>query len=140
MVEFADNSVIAQLAVADMRLPIQYALTYPERSDFAFEHLSLTDIGTLTFEKPDTETFRCLPLCIAAINEGGLAPAAVNGANEEAVRLFLEGKIKFLQIAELVEKALNSVNNKKEYTIEDVFEADQAARELIRNSECGIRN
>ena len=139
-IELSDGAVIAQLGTPDMRLPIQYALTYPERSDFAFEHLSLSDIGTLTFEKPDTETFRCLPLCIAAINEGGLAPAAVNGANEEAVRLFLEGKIKFLQIAELVEKALNSVNNKKEYTIEDVFEADQAARELIRNSECGIRN
>ena len=139
-IELSDGAVIAQLGTPDMRLPIQYALTYPKRSDFAFEHLSLSDIGTLTFEKPDTETFRCLPLCIAAINEGGLAPAAVNGANEEAVRLFLEGKIKFLQIAELVEKALNSVNNKKEYTIEDVFEADQAARELIRNSECGIRN
>lgn len=139
-IELSDGAVIAQLGTPDMRLPIQYALTYPERSDFAFEHLSLTDIGTLTFEKPDTETFRCLPLCISAINEGGLAPAAVNGANEEAVRLFLEGKIKFLQIAELVEKALNSVNNKNEYTIEDVFEADQAARELIRNSECGIRN
>ena len=133
-IELSDGAVIAQLGTPDMRLPIQYALTYPERSDFAFEHLSLTDIGTLTFEKPDTETFRCLPLCISAINEGGLAPAAVNGANEEAVRLFLEGKIKFLQIAELVEKALNSVNNKKEYTIEDVFEADQAARKLIRNS------
>ena len=133
-IELSDGAVIAQLGTPDMRLPIQYALTYPERSDFAFEQLSLTDIGTLTFEKPDTETFRCLPLCISAINEGGLAPAAVNGANEEAVRLFLEGKIKFLQIAELVEKALLSVNNKKEYTIEDVFEADQAARELIRNS------
>lgn len=139
-IELSDGAVIAQLGTPDMRLPIQYALTYPKRSDFAFEHLSLSDIGTLTFEKPDTETFRCLPLCIAAINEGGLAPAAVNGANEEAVRLFLEGKIKFLQIAELVEKALNSVNNKKEYTIEDVFEADQAARESIRNSECGIPN
>lgn len=133
-IELSDGAVIAQLGTPDMRLPIQYALTYPERSDFAFEQLSLTDIGTLTFEKPDTETFRCLPLCISAINEGGLAPAAVNGANEEAVRLFLEGKIKFLQIAELVEKALLSVNNKKDYTIEDVFEADQAARELIRNS------
>ena len=71
-----------------------------ERSDFAFEKLSLSDIGTLTFEKPDTETFRLLPLCIKAINEGGLKPTAVNGANEQAVKLFLEGKIKFLQIAE----------------------------------------
>lgn len=133
-VELSDGAVIAQLGTPDMRLPIQYALTYPERADFAFERLSLADIGTLTFERPDTDTFRCLPICIEAVKRGGLAPAAVNGANEEAVALFLGGKIKFLQIAELAEKALNSINNKKEYTIEDVFEADKAARELIRNS------
>ena len=133
-VELSDGAVIAQLGTPDMRLPIQYALTYPERADFAFERLSLADIGTLTFERPDTDTFRCLPICIEAVKRGGLAPAAVNGANEEAVALFLSGKIKFLQIAELAEKALNSVNNKKEYAIEDVFEADKAARELIRNS------
>ncbi len=133
-IELSDGAVIAQLGTPDMRLPIQYALTYPERADFAFEHLSLADIGTLTFERPDTDTFRCLPLCIEAVKRGGLVPAAVNGANEEAVALFLSGKIKFLQIAEMAEKALNSVNNKKEYTIEDVFEADRAARELIRNS------
>lgn len=133
-IELSDGAVIAQLGTPDMRLPIQYALTYPERADFAFEHLSLADIGTLAFERPDTETFRCLPLCFEAVKRGGLAPAAVNGANEEAVALFLSGKIKFLQIAEMAEKALVSVNNKKEYTIEDVFEADKAARELIRNS------
>ena len=133
-VELSDGAVIAQLGTPDMRLPIAYALTYPERSDSAFEHLSLADVGTLTFEKPDTETFKCLPLCISAINTGGLAPAAVNGANEEAVRLFLEGKIKFLQIAELVEKALISVNNKNDFTLEDIFEADEAARILVRES------
>lgn len=139
-IELSDGAVIAQLGTPDMRLPIQYALTYPERADFAFEHLSLADIGTLTFARPDTDTFRCLPICIEAVKRGGLAPAAVNGANEEAVALFLAGKIKFLQIAEMAQKALDSVNNKKEYTIEDVFEADKAARELIRNSEFGIRN
>ena len=139
-IELSDGAVIAQLGTPDMRLPIQYALTYPERADFAFEHLSLADIGTLTFERPDTETFRCLPICIEAVKQGGLAPAAVNGANEEAVALFLSGKIKFLQIAEMAEKALISVNNKRDYTIEDVFEADRAARELILNSEFGIRN
>ena len=133
-VELSDGALIAQLGTPDMRLPIQYALTYPERSNYAFEKLSLTDIGTLTFCKPDLETFRCLPLCIEAINQGGLAPTAVNGANEEAVRLFLEGKIKFLQIAELVEKALNNVNNKKEFTLEDIFETDKAAREIVKNS------
>jgi 1-deoxy-D-xylulose-5-phosphate reductoisomerase len=112
-------------------LPIQYALTYPNRSDYAFEHLSLADIGTLTFEKPDTDTFRCLPLCIKAITEGGLKPTAVNGANEQAVKLFLEGKIKFLQIAELVEKALDSAQNKKEFTLEDIFATDKSARECV---------
>ncbi len=131
-VELSDGAVIAQLGTPDMRLPIAYALTYPNRSETAFEHLSLANVGTLTFEKPDTETFKCLPLCISAINAGGVAPAAVNGANEEAVRLFLEGKIKFLQIAELVEKALISVNNKNDFTLEDVFEADKSARILVR--------
>jgi len=133
-VEFSDGAVIAQLGTPDMRLPIQYALTYPQRSDYAFEHLSLADIGTLTFQKPDTDTFRCLPLCIEAITDGGLKPTVVNGANEQAVKLFLEGKIKFLQIAELVEKALHSVNNKKEFTLEDIFEADKKARQCVLSS------
>ena len=133
-VELSDGAVIAQLGTPDMRLPIQYALTYPERSEFAFEHLSLTDIGTLTFTKPDTDTFRCLPLCIEAINQGGLAPTAVNGANEEAVRLFLEGKIKFLAIADLVEKALMSVQNKKDFGLDDIIYTDKAARECVRNN------
>ncbi len=133
-VELSDGAVIAQLGTPDMRLPIQYALTYPERSEFAFEHLSLSDIGTLTFTKPDTDTFRCLPLCIEAINQGGLAPTAVNGANEEAVRLFLEGKIKFLAIADLVEKALMSVQNKKDFGLDDIIYTDKAARECVRNN------
>ena len=133
-VELCDGAVIAQLGTPDMRLPIQYALTYPERADNAFRRLSLTDIGTLTFEKPDTETFKCLPLCIKAINEGGLAPTAVNGANEEAVALFLQGKIRFLQIADLVEKALEEVKNKRDFTLEDIFCTDKAARKLVRDS------
>lgn len=133
-VELSDGAVIAQLGTPDMRLPIQYALTYPERSNYAFEKLDLFKVGTLTFEKPDTDTFRCLPLCIKAINEGGLAPTAVNGANEEAVRLFLEGKIKFLEIAELVEKALQNVNNKKEFDLQDILETDKAARELVKKT------
>lgn len=133
-VELTDGAVIGQLGTPDMRLPIQYALTYPERSNYAFEKLSLADIGTLTFQKPDTETFKCLPLCISAINEGGLRPTAVNGANEEAVRLFLEGKIKFLQIAELVEKAAYSVENKKDFTLDDILYTDKAARQAVLNN------
>ena len=130
-VEFSDGAVIAQLGTPDMRLPIQYALTYPERSDYAFEHLDLFKVGTLTFHKPDTDTFKCLPLCVKAITEGGLLPTVVNGANEQAVGLFLEGKIKFLQIAELVEKALVSANNKKDFSLEDILNADKHAREAV---------
>lgn len=133
-IELSDGAVIAQLGTPDMRLPIQYALTYPKRADNAFERLSLTDIGTLTFERPDTETFRCLPLCIKAVKQGGLAPAIVNGAGEEAVGLFLAGKIKFLEIAELAEKSLCAVYNKKDITLEDVLSADSEARRVARES------
>ena len=133
-VELSDGAVIAQLGMPDMKLPIQYALTYPERSNYAFTHLSLSDIGTLTFEKPDVETFRCLALCIKAINEGGIMPTVVNGANEEAVRLFLQGKIKFLQIAELVEKAFCTIPNKKDFDLDDILEADRMARQVVNQT------
>ena len=132
-VELSDGAVIAQLGTPDMKLPIQYALTYPER-DKCFESLDLLKVGTLTFEKPDTDTFRLLPLCIEAINRGGLYPTAINGANEESVKLFLEGKIKFLQIAELNEKAMNACCNKRDFTIEDIFAADKAARRVVREA------
>lgn len=130
-VELVDGAVIGQLGTPDMRLPIQYALTYPERSNKAFERLSLSEVGTLTFEKPDTDTFKCLKVCIDAINKGGLVPAAANGANEEAVRLFLEGKIPFLKIGELVEEAAQNQKICKDYSLQDVFEADKAAREFV---------
>lgn len=130
-VELCDGAVIGQMGTPDMRLPIQYALTYPNRADCAFEKLSLADIGTLTFARPDTDTFRCLQVCINAINTGGLRPAAANGANEEAVRLFLEEKIPFLKIAELVEGAALNQEITQDYTIEDVFAADKNAREYV---------
>ena len=132
-VELSDGAVIAQLGTPDMKLPIQYALTYPER-DMCFESLDLFKVGTLTFEKPDTDTFRLLPLCVEAINRGGLYPTAINGANEESVKLFLEGKIKFLQISELNERAMNMCENKSNFTVDDIFAADAAAREVVRNS------
>ncbi len=132
-VEFCDGAVIGQLGTPDMKVPIQYALTYPERG-MCFETLDLMKVGTLTFEKPDTDTFRLLPLCIEAINRGGLYPTAINGANEESVKLFLEGKIKFLQIAELNEKAMNACVNKTDFTVEDIFEADALARQIVRDS------
>ncbi len=133
-VELSDGAVIAQLGTPDMKLPIQYALTYPERAGLCGERLRLTDIGTLTFEKPDMETFRCLPICIEAIKAGGLKPTAANGANEEAVRLFLEGKIAFLKISELVEKATLAQPKTDSFTLEDVFAADKNARQLVINS------
>lgn len=132
-VELSDGAVIAQLGTPDMKLPIQYALTYPER-DMCFESLDLFKVGSLTFEKPDYDTFKLLPLCIEAINRGGLYPTAINGANEESVKLFLEGKIKFLQIAELNEKAMNMCENKENFTVEDIFAADKAARQIIREA------
>lgn len=132
-VELSDGAVIAQLGTPDMKLPIQYALTYPER-DMCFESLDLFKVGSLTFERPDCGTFRLLPLCIEAINRGGLYPTAINGANEESVKLFLEGKIKFLQIAELNEKAMNLCENKKDFTVEDIFAADEAARQIVRKA------
>lgn len=132
-VELSDGAVIAQLGTPDMKLPIQYALTYPER-DMCFESLDLFKVGTLTFERPDLATFKLLPLCIEAINRGGLYPTAINGANEESVKLFLEGKIGFLQIAELNEKAMNLCQSKTEFTVEDIFAADEAARRIVREA------
>lgn len=132
-VELSDGAVIAQLGTPDMKLPIQYALTYPQR-DMCFEQLDLFKVGSLTFERPDCGTFKLLPLCIEAINRGGLYPTAINGANEESVKLFLEGKIKFLQIAELNEKAMNLCENKKDFTVEDIFAADEAARQIVRKA------
>ena len=131
-VEFSDGAVIGQLGTPDMCLPIQYALTYPDRGELCCERLSLADVGTMTFAKPDMQTFPCLKICIDAINEGGLKPAAANGANEEAVALFLNGKIKFLDIPRLVKAAADKQEKVDSYTLEDVFEADRRARETVR--------
>lgn len=133
-VELSDGAVIGQMGTPDMRLPIKYAITYPERGELCCDRLSLADVGTLTFAHPDRETFRCLDVCINAIREGGLKPAAANGANEEAVKLFLEGKISFLDIPRLVENAANAQPACEDYTLEDVFEADRRARALVSNS------
>lgn len=129
-VEFSDGAVIGQMGTPDMKIPIQYAFTYPQRT-VSYDRLSLTDIGTLTFEKPDTETFRCLPLCIDTIKKGGLFPAAVNGANEQSVKLFLEGKIKFLQIAELNAAAMENQKRVDDYSLDDIFKADIEARQYV---------
>lgn len=132
-VEYKDFSVIAQLGVPDMKIPIQYALLYPDRVECPTKQLSLTDYGTLTFDKPDYETFRCLSAAIEAVTKGGAYPCLVNSANEEAVRAFLADEISFIEIGEIV----SSVNERFEYTeiesYEDVMKADRAAREYVQN-------
>lgn len=129
-VELSDGSVIAQLGLPDMKLPIQYALTYPQRAGLCTKRLSLTDIGTLTFDKPDMETFGCLGVCIDAIKAGGLKPCAANGANEQAVALYLDNKIKFGDISRLVRAATEN-QAVGEVTEQAVFDADAAAREFV---------
>lgn len=129
LVEYVDNAVIAQLGVPDMRVPIQYALTYPARAVSPVGELSLADVATMTFYKPDEETFRCLPLCREAILRGGLTPAAVNGANEQAVALFMDGKIGFMDIPRLVETVLAQTWGSAD-SVEAVLEADRAARAM----------
>lgn len=130
-VEFNDNAVIAQLGVPDMKIPIQYALLFPQRVRCDTGELSLTQYGTLTFEKPDFDTFDCLRACIEAVTKGGNLPAAVNGANEEAVRLFLGGKIGFLDIGRLVCGCLENTEYKEINTLADVLETDKAARNYV---------
>ena len=131
LIEYVDNSVIAQLGVPDMRIPIQYALTYPDRFESPVKKLSLSDFGTLTFYKPDYDTFRCINICRKAIEKGGLYPAIANSANEQANLLFRQGKIGFLQIAELVGAAVDAVRSKENYGLDDVLEADKAARAFV---------
>ena len=134
LIEFDDNSVLAQLGVSDMRIPIQYALTYPARYPSPVKELSLADIGTLTFYKPDYETFDCLGICKKAVTRGGLFPAAVNSANEEANRLFREGKIGFLQLGELIRTAFEVTPGKENFTLADIYETDTAARARVREA------
>jgi 1-deoxy-D-xylulose-5-phosphate reductoisomerase len=129
LVEYVDNSVIAQLGVPDMRIPIQYALTYPDRFESPVRQLDLTEFATLTFEKPDYETFACINLCRRAFEKGGLYPAAVNAANEKANELFRQGKIRFLDIARAVENALETAEQNDDYSLEDVFETDRRIRQ-----------
>ena len=130
MVEYQDNAVVAQLGVPDMAVPIQYALTYPRRMPSPAGELDLCALGKLTFYPPDREAFPCLELCREALRRGGLVPAAANGANEQAVALFLEGKIDFLDIPRLVEAAMDR-QAPGVVTLEAVLEADREARAFV---------
>ena len=130
-VEFKDGAVIGQLGVPDMRVPIQYALTCPQRLESPVKPLSLTDYGSLSFYKPDFEAFDCIKTALKAAALGGSAPAIVSGADEEAVALFLSGKISFLQIGELVSGALESLSVCPLNSPQDVYSAVGAAREYV---------
>ncbi len=132
LVEYTDNSVIAQLGVPDMRIPIQYAITYPSRFESPVAELSLAEIGKMTFFEPDYETFKCLNACKTALKMGGAATAIANGANEEANMLFRNGKIKFLDIGELVCGAVENVKNFVPSSVDDVIRADSLARQYVK--------
>ena len=130
-VEYIDNAVIAELSHPDMRECVQYALTYPHRVPAVIEPLDLLKVGTLTFKSPDTEAFPLLALAFRAIETGGLMPAVLSAANEAAVSLFLADKIRFAEIAAVVERAMDGFNNKSDFTVEDVFSADREARKRV---------
>jgi 1-deoxy-D-xylulose-5-phosphate reductoisomerase len=132
-VEYVDGAVIAQLGLPDMKLPIQYALTYPARLPMGGKKLSLTDIGSLNFYKPDIEKFKCLGLAFRALSMGDSACVVLNGANEEAVRLFLDGEISFLNIGILIEKTLDKHKVMNNMNIDDVVALDQWSRETLLN-------
>ena len=132
LIEYDDNSVIAQLGHPDMRLPIQFAITYPERYASPEKQLDLWEVGNLSFYKPDYENFPCMNICRDAITKGGLYPAAVNCANEEANLLFRQGKISFNAIPELISLASEYTLKKQDFTLQDVLDTDVLMREKVR--------
>ncbi|MFA9398413.1 MAG: 1-deoxy-D-xylulose-5-phosphate reductoisomerase [Clostridiaceae bacterium] len=135
-IEYIDNSVIAQLAVTDMRLPIQYALNYPSRVPGIVSSLNLFEIGNLSFEKPDYETFKCLKLAFQSGKAGGLMPTILNAANEASVDLFLNRKIQFLDIGDIIEECLNVFENSYTIDIESILDIDNQVRNYITNKWC----
>lgn len=131
MVEYADNAVIAQLGAPDMRLPIQYAITYPKRLSMQNNRLDFTKYASLTFEKPDTKTFPALDLAYQAARAGGLMPCIFNASDEAAVDLFLHEKISYLQIAEIIAETMANMQNIQNPTVEEILAADHACRETV---------
>ena len=134
MVEFVDGAIMAQMGSPDMRLPIQLAMTYPERRDCPVEALDLLSCGSLTFSAPDTQAFPCLALARECAKAGGTACAAMNGANEEAVALFLKDRIGFYDIYELVRRAVDVVPFVCNPTLEEILEADRLARLAVNQA------
>ncbi len=132
MIQLKDNAVIAQLGIADMRIPIQYALTYPKRLSSPVNELDLAQIASLTFGEPDYKTFECLSICREALRKGGLYPTVANAANEAAVELFLNRKISFLDIPEIVRNSVSTFNgNKENISLEDIIDVDSETRKSI---------
>ncbi len=131
LIEFEDGAVLGQLGMPDMRLPIQYALTYPQRRPCKVPHLSLADVGKLTFFAPDFEAFPALKLAIQAAQQKGNRGAVLNGANEAAVQLFLAEKIRFTEIAEYVARALEEIPYRQAPSLEEILTDDQSAREAV---------
>jgi 1-deoxy-D-xylulose-5-phosphate reductoisomerase len=134
LVEFVDGSMLAQLGVTDMRHPIQYALTYPERWPSTLAPLDLTAVGRLDFERPDRATFPCLDLGYRALEAGGTAPAVLNAANEVAVQCFLDGKLSFSDIPAVIEESLSRRAGPPAGSIEEVLDADREARRAAADS------
>lgn len=133
MVEYIDGSVIAQMGATDMKLPIQYALNYPNRNKRVVETLNFYEMNSLTFEKPDLDTFKCLKLAYEAGKIGGTMPTILNSANEVAVELFLENRIKFLDIAYIIENCMNKFSYLSNFTVEDILETDNTIRQYVYN-------
>lgn len=133
MVQFVDGSIKAQLGLPDMKLPIQYALTFPERARNDFERTNFSAIGTLTFSEPDLNKFECLKLAYDVLNAGGAAPCILNAANEVAVDKFLNKEIKFSHIPLLINKALDKVETNFSSDLESIFECDRKTREYVQS-------
>lgn len=131
LIEYKDHSVIAQLGVPDMRMPIQYALTWPQRVPAPVERLDLAKVATLTFDAPDESVFTTIPLCRRAIASGGNLPAMLNGANEQAVRAMLAGEIRFVELFTLLERVYAQFRFIESPSLDSILESDRAARDLV---------
>lgn len=131
MVEYVDGGIMAQLGMPDMKLPIQYALFYPDRRPMKGERVDFYALGSITFERPDMETFTGLKLAMRAAGEGGSVPTVFNAANEKAVSLFLNKKIRFLQIAEIIEMCMDAHKRIEAPNVEEILASEQETYELI---------
>jgi len=136
MVEYVDNGVMAQLGAPDMKLPIQYAITYPKRLPMQNNELDFTKYSNLTFQEPDMDTFYALKLAYNAAEKGGVLPTVFNSADEAAVELFREKKISYLDITRLIGEAMERIKNIDNPSVEEIFEVDKEAREVVKKLAC----